>query len=565
MTGQVEKRQLTTVLRGVTVFKERAQLKAVGSVSNLAGGGTEYCLQVEGAWGGAERNTLQVSVLKGHDRVRLKAVRFATVLTVDDVREECRQLQEKLRALEDSIRDASDRIDCVAYRKGCFHNVLAKVSHAGSRMLREEAYDPARWVAVGSMAAEGIKVLVAEKRKLEAEREVLNKEKTFLQATIHSKSAGFVRRSKEVAEVVVAVVGDEPLDLLELELSYLVRGASWEPVYDLRVNSTDKTVTMSYNAIVKQASPTAWDDVQIELSTATPQFGGDPPVLAPWRIDIERPMPVFDEREFAPQMMMQQMMCTNMMPSSAPMACPPPPAPSRPARTVSAVVSTSSTASTFTIPGKHSIPRSNESTRVAIMQHTFDGHFRYSAVPKLSPNTYLKVKCVNNTPYLLLPGKSSIFADSQLIGTSTMDLVTPNEEFWTFLGVDDSIEVSRTLIHRKTHDTSSFMSGKRTLEEFKYAFTLKSTKPEGEGSRSEVVVWDQFPISEDKDIAVTVVEPKPFKKESIRPGQNPPFLTNDLHAIEWFFDVAGGQVHNFDFTFTVETPAGDCIEGPQFS
>jgi uncharacterized protein (TIGR02231 family) len=556
---------LPTKLVGVTVFKERVQLKAVGAVAGLEGG-KEYCLQVGGAWAGAERNTLQVSILQGQDRVRLTAVRFATALSVDDVREECKKLRDDMVALDDSIKVISDRIESIQYRKSCYLSVLTKVAQAGSRKLSEEAYDPSKWAGVAKMAADGIKSLMIELRSTEATKEKLTVEKSSLQVSINNQSGGYIRRSKEVAEVVVSVLGDGALETLELELSYLARGASWEPVYDLRVDSLKKTVTMSYNALLRQSTTAAWNDVTIELSTATPQFGGDPPSLSPWRIGIDHPQ-VAMLSGFggggSPPMMMQQMM-TNMMPMSAcsEIECAPPPPPPRAARTEAATVSTSSTASTFTIPGKHTIPCTGETTKLGIVQHTFDGYFRYSAVPKLSPNTYLKVKCTNDTPYLLLPGKSSIFADSQLIGTSTMDLVTPNEAFWTFLGIDDSIEVVRSLVHRKTHDTSSFISGKRAQEEFKYGFILKNTKPAG-SDQVEVVVWDQYPISEDKDIKVEVVEPKQPKTPKPA-GQNPPFLTNELNAIEWFFDVAGNEEVKFDFAFTVETAAGDEIEGPEF-
>ena len=42
--------------------------------------------------------------------------------------------------------------------------------------------------------------------------------------------------------------------------------------------------------------------------------------------------------------------------------------------------------------------------------------FRYSGVPKLDPNVYLKVKAVNTSEFPLLAGPSNIFADEQLIG-----------------------------------------------------------------------------------------------------------------------------------------------------
>ena len=80
----------------------------------------------------------------------------------------------------------------------------------------------------------------------------------------------------------------------ELEVSYLVKKASWTPLYDLQVNTSEKQLNLTYLAEIKQNTGEDWDNVPITLSTAKPGLGTLPPQLEPWYIDVEEPMAVSD-------------------------------------------------------------------------------------------------------------------------------------------------------------------------------------------------------------------------------------------------------------------------------
>ena len=310
---------------------------------------------------------------------------------------------------------------------------------------------------------------------------------------------------------------------------------------------------ITYSAMVKQSVGDDWEKVELTLSTADPHVGGDAPTLTRWSISLTPPyQPVYHSPAPRSEMMMQQMMCTNMMPAPAPPAAAPGGGsrPSRPAPTASAAVSTSTTSTTFQIVGRHTVRSDNTPVKVPVMQAQLDVHLRYSAVPKLDTHTYLKAKAVNTTGFVFLPGVVNTFADNQLVGKSSMDHVGNNEEFWTFLGVDDNLSCSRTLVHRKLGEKGGMFSSKRTKVEFKYVFTCKN----GKKSTEELVVWDQYPIAQDKNIVVNVVQP-------VAGDASTRFETNSLNAIEWFWNLAPNSTKTFEYVFTVEYPLEETITG----
>jgi uncharacterized protein (TIGR02231 family) len=331
-------------------------------------------------------------------------------------------------------------------------------------------------------------------------------------------------------------------------------------MYDLRVDSKEKLMGVAYQAMVQQSSGLDWEKVQLELSTANPHFGGNAPVLSTWAISLTPPQPRFPYGGYqpnvapcaAPSMMMQQMMvspATNMF--SAPAPPPPPRAPHKPASAEAATVNSSTTSTTFTIAGKQTVRSDNTAVKVSVMQAQLPIHLRYSAVPKLDSHTYLKVKATNTTGFVFLPGKVNTFADNQFVGKSEMDQVAPDAEFWTFLGVDDNITCTRKLAHRKLGEKGSMFSSKKNRVEYKYVFTAKNSRKTSE----ELVVWDQFPISQDKKITIAVTAPTKEASPEVR------FEVNDLNAIEWFWDMKPNATQSFEFVFHVDYPTEERVTG----
>jgi uncharacterized protein (TIGR02231 family) len=350
---------------------------------------------------------------------------------------------------------------------------------------------------------------------------------------------------------------------IQLVVSYIVLNASWRPVYDLRVSRSARRMNVSYNAMVKQSTGEPWNDVRVTLSSAKPHTSGEPPAMSTWFISKYVPryyggygdMECLQEqcdmvleaksmsrtRGASMRNVMQQMM---PMQSAALSAADVRPA-YRPPAVQSAQVAAGTTAA-YTIAASTTIACDNEPVRVTISQFDLGVGFRYSAVPKIDPHTYLKVKAVNSSPFLLLPGSANVFADQEFVCKTEMSLVAPREEFWTFLGVDEDIKVTRSVVHQKATETSGMISGKRVKVEYYHKFSCVSAKATVE----ELVVWDQVPITEDKKLTITLVHPS-----ATDVPKPPKFDVNDLQFVEWFLTMKPNEEQQFDFVYSAKHDA----------
>ena len=67
-----------------------------------------------------------------------------------------------------------------------------------------------------------------------------------------------------------------------VEFSYFVESAGWQPLYDFRVREITDPLQVVYNANVYQSSGEDWKDVEVTLSSGFPELSGTAPELKPW-------------------------------------------------------------------------------------------------------------------------------------------------------------------------------------------------------------------------------------------------------------------------------------------
>jgi hypothetical protein len=91
------------------------------------------------------------------------------------------------------------------------------------------------------------------------------------------------RTQRATSQVLVTVIAEASLRA-EFGLSYLVRDAGWEPVYDIRVADIAEPIDLRYRAKVRQNSGEDWPDIRLTLSTGDPSRSATAPALQPWRL-----------------------------------------------------------------------------------------------------------------------------------------------------------------------------------------------------------------------------------------------------------------------------------------
>ncbi|MFN8353176.1 MAG: mucoidy inhibitor MuiA family protein [Spirosomataceae bacterium] len=90
-----------------------------------------------------------------------------------------------------------------------------------------------------------------------------------------------------MSEIVVTVTTKEPQNNLDVVLTYFVQNAGWSPIYDAKVSSIEKPISLLYKANVYQYSGEDWKDIRLTLSNANPKRKGTAPDLRTWYWGVE--------------------------------------------------------------------------------------------------------------------------------------------------------------------------------------------------------------------------------------------------------------------------------------
>jgi uncharacterized protein (TIGR02231 family) len=280
--------------------------------------------------------------------------------------------------------------------------------------------------------------------------------------------------------------------------------------------------------------------VRLSLSTARPEIGGDQPELEPWYIQAYKPEPLTQSKSRAnaapmakqeESKNMYQMFEADAAPSIAPGA--PSPMEYRGAEAQKGAV-----AVVFAVKGTTTIDSDAAKHRVSISQGDFSAAFRYSAAPKLSPYAYLKAKVKNETDFL----------DGAFVADSVIGLVSTGEEFWTFLGVDESVKIEYKLLKRFKDEQGVFEKKNRFV--YQYETTVTNNKK----ADVELVLWDQLPISNDQKLVVKLLEPK-YQKDTDA------LKKNNTDMLEWLLNMKPGESKKVPFSFSVEYPIDFSVQG----
>lgn len=135
------------------------------------------------------------------------------------------------------------------------------------------------------------------------------KQRAQLQKSLDSLAKEIVQKEKEnradpqslrrqAGVVIVVLAGsDGPV---ELSLTYSVSGASWTPLYDVRADigaddskpGNRNKIDLHYRASIFQSTAEDWTDVQLTLSTASPQTGSSIPTLTGQSVAEDIPIPI---------------------------------------------------------------------------------------------------------------------------------------------------------------------------------------------------------------------------------------------------------------------------------
>ena len=538
--GAAEVKTDGAAITQVTVYADRAEVVRTFKGRLEAG---EQTLVFDRLPGATRLDQLRV---EGRGAFTLVDIRPETIQTKEVANAQVRALQDALKA-QDLRQQALNQTEArLTFQKSALDKMLARLTTAGKESANPEM-DPLKWAAFLDFQDKQLAEVDRQLLALQTDREAVRAEVDRLNRELGALR-GNERRSRLLAKVNLDV---RQAGEVEVNLSYLVRGPSWSPSYDMRADTKAKTLEVTYRAEVRQATGEDWRGVSLRLSTAQPGLAGREPKMDPWFLTkaeavafagtVSGGLVVNGRAENRIQMFNEVKLMGNSMTTSGV-------AGSDPLKRMESMderrasVQASGTAATFVIDRKSDILADNKPAQVTVMRESFPAYFRHTCVPKLSPFVYLKTKAVNKTGFTFLPGPTAVFLDGAFVAQANLDLVPSGQDFWTYLGVDQGVSVERKVLARREETTGVF--GKKTLRTvFDQVFKLKN----GKATDIELVLWDQVPASNHEDIKVVFEEPR-YEKDT------DDLKLNESKFLEWRLPLKAGAKQDLPFRFAVERP-----------
>ena len=540
---------VTSAIGKVTVYSDRALVSRQGTVK-LSTAPSVYAFRQLPGWvdeGSVRAATsagriLDVRVVRGY-LARATEPRFVKAEA------DARALNSRLLALDDELKVLDAQSKQVEDIKAFSLDKLNKDVVAGSPGTVPQSGGSVgigTYSAVVDFIAKKLREIAKGRRSVQAEREQLGPEIAANKKLLEELRA---LTQLEETKVLVTVQGTAESDG-QLELSYMLPGATWESAHEVRTTEGDlTTVEVTSYAVVSQASGEDWDHAELTFSTQSSTAATRIPELAALTLGdtraqiqtIETRSASFKRAEAAFQ---GQNRLWNKRVQSADAA-------SNfeesyqsnfeslrvtQSKTVQIFQSLQQRGTTtqFKALGTTRLRADGRAVRVPIGQATLKAKKAIVAAPEQSLNAAQTLEMQNDSGQSLLPGNVAMYQAGAFLGMTNLDFVADGERFALFLSVADQLKISRVL--DKKH--SALVRKQRTQMQLAFIVTVENLSSQS----IPLQLADRVPVSEDKDIVISGVKVSPDAKPDSK------------GILRWPLTLKAKEKRTFEIQYQIEYP-----------
>lgn len=424
---------------------------------------------------------------------------------------EAKALDAEIRRLEDEIATNADAAGSLESERKLVDSVTVRSGNDATKEAGTEKLDLAAIDRQMAWARDQRVRIGKAMRELGVAKDRLSRELAVARERRAELGGG---RTTQGADVLVALAeAGRP----EVQLSYLVRNAGWQPVYAVRALPEAGTASVEYEALITQSSGEHWNEVKLTLSTAQPSRAATPPGVDPWTVDVWAPPPVTAAPAVGapgePRAMMRKGRMApggsggGMMPDEAgTLADAMSEAEARAAEVAErfssdASIGGSGPAINFTILRPVTAP-SDASLRTRARISTIEGpaKFVYQVQPLATDGAFLRGTIVNGSAFQLLPGQTTMFVGNDYVGSAEFPGAAPQQAFSVFFGTDAAVTVKRELLSRDEAQSGLFGGGLDTT------WNMRGTILNGTGRTIQAEWIDRMPVSRSDKIQVSLAQ-----------------------------------------------------------
>ncbi len=461
--------------------------------------------------------------------VEVRSVRYRVRPVMEDVNEQVRALDAKIRELDDKLGASKRHSELLAEHRAYLAKLEGFVAPAATVEMSKGVLNAETLKALtellktqrAAMAEEELG-LVVQQRGITEQKEQVQRER----AQITSGS------SRSVREAVVLVNAPKGGQAASLAVRYLVDQAGWTPSYTIRADGKKDHVLVEYYAAIQQMSGEDWGDVAMTLSTATPSLVSRAPELKPLTVSLagaEQPAAtnvsyqaqkgdLANRRKQMEQSRgmgqaqaagdgragggwrdeadrnLNALACDDQMLDLL--------AKDKVVRAggkgESAPDKDGNLSVTYALSARTSLPSRADRQQVQIASISMPAEFYKMATPVLTEFVYDEASAVNSSTMVLLSGPAATYVEGRFVGSGEVPTVSMGEKFVVGLGIDTSLRASRELVER----SESVQGGNRVVD-LVYRLGIENF---GEGE-AKVRLLDRLPKARESEVKLTLTDP----------------------------------------------------------
>jgi uncharacterized protein (TIGR02231 family) len=530
---------LTSEVKKVTVFSDRA-LVTREATAKLGTEPTVYAFKHLPGW--VDDGSVRAAASAGRIvevRVGRSYLARATDPTFRKAESDARDLAARMGTLDDELKVLEAQAQQIA-------DVRAFSMEKLPKDVLVDKLGVSNYASVVEYVAKTLRETARARRAVEAERESLGPE---IEAA--KRRVGELKGLTQIEEttVYVTVQGTAVADSA-LTLTYMLPGATWEPVHELRTaDGAPSAVEMTSFAVVTQASGEDWSDAELAFSTQSSTAAAHIPELGALTLGDTRAATQIMERQSASfsraeaafrgqnrlwnlrlqgseqSGAFEEIYKTNFEALQVVQS-----------KTVQIFQSLQQRGTTaqFKALAATKVRADGRSVRVPIGRARLQGKQAIVAAPEQSLNAALTLDLRNEGGQPLLPGSVALYQGSAFLGMTNVDFVADGEAFSVFLSVADQLKMSRALDRKH----SALVRKQRTQMQLAFVVTVEnlSAKP------VTLTLADRVPVSEEREIAITNVKISPDAKPDTK------------GILKWQITLQPKEKRHFDIQYQIEYP-----------
>ncbi|MBL3584913.1 DUF4139 domain-containing protein [Rhodovulum sulfidophilum] len=368
----------------------------------------------------------------------------------------------------------------------------------------------------------------AAERGLEPLREALAEARQALAALVPEEEARAM-----LAITVTAADGpaDGPTEG-KLTVGYTVNTARWMPVYDIRLDRAESSVTIERGALVSQETGESWTGVALGLSTARPGGQTGPSELRPLLRRISDP----GEEAEASVVRGDRMRLARARGAIAAAAAP----------VRARATAFDGLAVHYDYPVAVDIATGADNLRLALGDLEMPADLLAEAVPERDDNAYLMASIVNGSDEIVLPSAQAMFyLDGRFVGQQPIELIPAGGKALLPFGPIDGLRLTRTVQDRKEGDRGVLTKSNERSEAVRIA--VENLTDETWPLR----LLDRVPYSEQEDLKISW-QADPAPSETDPDGRR--------GILEWRFELAPGATREVALSHRMVWPEGKVLD-----